>query len=552
MRICISQLNPTIGAIQENVKKIIREIEKVKKAHEKNPVELIIFPEMAISGYSPDDLLLQSGFLEAVHKGLEEIIKSCSSIACIVGLPRRDLEHKDKPLCNSAAVIVNGKLVGYQDKALLPTYDVFDERRYFQPAISEKVWHIADARVGLTICEDIWAFSGAPRQERYAHDPLEVFEKKRIDLLINISASPYSIEKIELRNEVAKKASQKLSCPVILCNQVGAQDGIIYDGTSIVVSEKRGLLVKMASFQEESQIFDTKDLEPRTMVSVEPAAELFSALTLGVKDYFAKQGFTKALVGLSGGVDSALVAVIASVALGKKNVLGVLLPSRFTSSESTEDALYVASNLGINTVEIPIEKAYKTYLELLAPVFDDKPIDVTEENLQARIRATLLMAIANKEGYLLLNTSNKSELACGYSTLYGDAAGAIAVIGDLLKRQVYEVANWVMKTYGWITPRILEKAPSAELRLNHKDSDSLPEYGILDPIIEEYVVNLKSAESIAEKVGCPLTLVYEVISKIHQNEYKRRQCPFSLRVSEKAFSAGRRVPIVHRFLPTTS
>lgn len=548
MRICISQLNPIIGAIDLNTSRIIQEIKRAKKEH----VELIIFPELAISGYFPDDLLRQSGFIESVQKSLEGIIAAAEEIAVIVGLPRYAPQVHDKPLYNSAAVIIDGRLLGYQDKALLPTYDVFDERRFFTPALDEKIWDIHGKRIGITICEDIWPFDGASRQERYPHDPLCHFidDAIHLDFLINISASPYSVEKIAMREEVAKACALRANCPVILCNQIGGQDGLLFDGTSIVVSPSGKVLARAKSFSEEHLVFTLNGSTEGSPVAekMDEQEELFSALVMGLKDYFTKQGFTKACVGLSGGIDSALVASIAVQALGKENVLGVLLPSRFTSSRSTEDALHVAENLDINTIEIPIEKPFQTYLDTLHPLLLEKPFDVTEENLQARIRGTLLMAISNLQGRLLLNTSNKSELAVGYTTLYGDSCGAVAVIGDLLKGQVIQLSKWIMNTYGWIPPEVISREPTAELRLDQKDSDTLPEYPVLDSILDAYIVNGKSIEEIADKLQCPQEIVSGIIRKIHQNEYKRRQCPFALRVSEKAFSYGRQVPIVHSFI----
>jgi len=540
MKICLSQLNPTIGAIEANTKKIISEIERAR--HEK--VELIVFPELAITGYFPDDLLLQKGFVEKALHALEHIVKVSQSIGIIVGLPRFSKDSKDKSLLNSAAVISDGVLLGYQDKSLLPTYDIFDERRYFHPAETQKLWRIAGKEIGILICEDIWPF-GEEVDERYPFDPLAFFTKHTPDLFVNISASPYSLGKIERRNRVAKTLVEKLSCPVVLCNQVGAQDGILYDGSSIAYNKTGELLAQALSFAESHTIVDLEISRPTSIAREYESGELFLVLTMGLRDYFVKQGHKKALIGLSGGIDSAVVACIAVQALGKEHVMGVLLPSRYTSKESTEDAYTVATNLGINTLELPIEKPFEAYLETLKQLYNGAPFGLTEENLQARIRGTLLMAISNREGYLLLNTSNKSELAMGYTTLYGDACGAVAVIGDLLKSQVFELADWILHHGGAIPLRILQKAPSAELRENQKDSDSLPEYSILDPIVEEYVVHGKSAEEIAKAMGHDITFVEGIIKKIHAAEYKRRQCPFALRVSEKAFSAGRRVPIVH-------
>lgn len=530
MRIFIGQLNPIIGDIERNAQNIISCIAEAKKAKS----SLVVFPEMAICGYNPEDLLLQKGFVEACERGLEKIVAASKGISVIVGTIRANIQHPGKPLHNSAAVIEDGELLGFQDKCLLPTYDVFDEWRYFEPALSERVWELAGKKVGVTICEDIWPAFDPFCASRYKDDPLEHFKTKSLDLLINISASPYSLGKIKTRREVAKKVSERLSCPVLVVNQVGAQDGLLFDGSSLYIGKK---IFQAKSFQEERVLVDATDTPEAP--DFEEGQELFSALTMGVRDYFHKQGFTKACLGLSGGIDSAVVACIAVEALGKDNVLGVLLPSRFTSSESRQDAFELAANLGIKTEEISIEGPFDAFLKLVST----GSMSVVEENMQSRIRAILLMAISNKQGYLVLNTGNKSELAMGYTTLYGDAVGSIAVLGDLLKRQVYEVA----KTLKAIGPQVITKAPSAELRPNQKDSDTLPEYPILDTIVDEFVVQNLTAEEISARHNFSLSLVKDVIRKIHQSEYKRRKCPFALRVSAKAFSYGRRVPIVQKF-----
>lgn len=528
MIIYLGQLNPTVGNMAENTTRILSCIEEARV----KGADLAVFPETAISGYSPDDLLLEPGFVDAIHHSLEQIVKASSGIAVIVGCVRKSTKESGKPFRNSAAVIADAKLLGFQDKCLLPTYDVFDEWRYFEPEVSGKLWDIKGKQVAVTICEDIWPTFDPFCASRYEVDPLEQFKGKKLDLLVNISASPYHVGKIKLRKEAVRKVSKLLGAPVLVCNQVGAQDGLLFDGSSLYADDSG--VIQAKSFQEESLIFSSN-----RQVDLTDEQELFSALTMGVRDYFQKQGFQTALLGLSGGIDSALVACIAVAALGKENILGVLLPSRFTSQESIDDATALALNLEIEIQELSIEEPFTAFLELL----QTDAMTIVEENLQARIRADILMAIANREGSLLLNTGNKSELAMGYTTLYGDAAGSIAVIGDLLKSQVYQIA----KTLPQIPSRILIKAPSAELRFDQKDSDTLPEYHILDPIVEDFVVKNLTAQDIAERHNLPLAQVQEIIRKIHQNEYKRRQCPFALRVSEKCFSAGRRVPIVHKF-----
>ena len=547
MRIFVAQLNPTIGDIAGNTHKAIHAIQTARKMS----ADLVIFPELFLSGYPPEDLLYQPDFMTICRQALDQVIQASSHIAVVIGTPRINPDTQDKPFYNSAAVIQDGRLLGFQDKTLLPTYDVFDERRFFAPAGKHQVWTISGKKIAITICEDIWPFvetslEDCTFQARYPVDPLTYYEATPIDLLLNISASPYSAEKIAARKQIAQACSRRLSCPLILCNQVGAQDGLLFDGTSVAYTSEGESFLQMESFLEECVCVDLSRQTTVIPMSSEAGEELFSALVMGVRDYFHKQGFTKACVGLSGGVDSSIVACIAAHALGKKNVVGYLLPSRFTSQASLEDALYVAEKLSISTKIASIEKSYEAILGTVSPLLQKEPNDLLEQNVQARIRGMLLMAFSNQEGSLVLNTSNKSELAVGYSTLYGDSIGSIAVIGDLLKKDVYAVALYLQKQWGYISDRIIAKAPTAELKLDQKDSDTLPEYEILDPIVEAYVVHGASEDEIADCFELSIALVQDVIKKIHASEYKRRQVPFALRVSEKAFSYGRKIPIVHQ------
>ncbi len=547
MRIFVAQLNPTIGDIAGNTRKAIQTIQTARKMS----ADLVVFPELFLSGYPPEDLLYQPNFMTTCRQALDQVIQASSHIAVVIGTPRINPDTQDKPFYNSAAVIQDGRLLGFQDKTLLPTYDVFDERRFFAPAGKHQVWTISGKKIAITICEDIWPFAETSLedctfQSRYPIDPLTYYEATPIDLLLNISASPYSAEKIAARKQIAQACSRRLSCPLILCNQVGAQDGLLFDGTSVAYTSEGESFLQMESFLEECVCVDLSRQTTVIPLSSEAGEELFSALVMGVRDYFHKQGFTKACVGLSGGVDSSVVACIAVHALGKKNVVGYLLPSRFTSQASLEDALYVAEKLSISTKIASIEKSYEAILQTISPLLQKEPNDLLEQNVQARIRGMLLMAFSNQEGSLVLNTSNKSELAVGYSTLYGDSIGSIAVIGDLLKKDVYAVALYLQKQWGYISDRIIEKEPTAELKIDQKDSDTLPEYEILDPIVEAYVVHGASEDEIADCFELSIALVQDVIKKIHASEYKRRQVPFALRVSEKAFSCGRKIPIVHQ------
>ncbi|MBS0654238.1 MAG: NAD(+) synthase, partial [Verrucomicrobia bacterium] len=397
MRVYIAQLNPTIGAMEANCAKIEACIDEAKR----KGCDLVVCPEMAICGYMPDDLLLEKSFIDAVEKALSSLITKTKGIALIVGTVRRSESAVGKPLKNSAAVVVDGKLLGFQDKSLLPTYDVFDEWRYFEPTDVYKTWEIAGTKLGITVCEDLWPTYDPFCSQRYPHDPLQHFEKDNVDLLINISASPYSQGKIETRSELTLQAARRLQCPVILVNQVGAQDGLIYDGSSLIASGDGELLARAPSFSEAHFAYD---FAVKTAVSAPEFAqgqELYLALCMGLKDYFVKQGFCKAVLGLSGGIDSSVVACIAVAALGKDNVLGALLPSRFTSGSSRADALALATNLGIATCELSIEEPLHAFLEVLEPVLAGGEWGLSQENLQSRIRGDLLMAISNEKGYLL-------------------------------------------------------------------------------------------------------------------------------------------------------
>lgn len=542
MRLFLAQCNPTIGDIEHNTKQILQAIAEAKEAL----CDLVLFSELAVCGYCPDDLLLDRHFVTKVENALVEIAKSCFGITAIVGTVRENSQMPGKPLCNAAAVLSDGQILGFQDKCLLPTYDVFDEWRYFEPAKSDRVWNLGGKKIGITICEDIWKAFDPVLQGRYADDPLECFEDKKLDLLINISASPYSLGKITTRTLVAKKVAKRLNCPVVLVNQVGANDGLLFDGSSFVVSQYDELLSQAKSFSGDGVVFDLQKQHAVAPPLFEPGHELFMALVMGVKDYFGKQGFSKAVLGLSGGIDSSVVAAIAVAALGKENVLGLFMPSRFTSASSREDAFSVAKNLGVECCELSIEPALEAFLQTLYTNPKSQPFGITEENLQSRIRGSLLMATSNKHGHMVLNTGNKSEIAMGYTTLYGDSVGAIGVLGDLLKRQVMQVAGYINKHATVIPERVLTRPPSAELKYNQKDSDTLPEYPVLDTIVDEFVVHQKTAQEIAAAHGFDAALVAGVLKQIHQNEYKRRQLPFGLRVSEKAFSVGRKVPIVSK------
>ena len=544
MRIFVAQLNPIIGDIEGNTQKIIKSLDDARL----KGVDIVLFPELAICGYPPEDFLLRSEFLESNERSLEKIINASRGLFVAIGVVRRNHGAGEKPIFNSAAIIENGKLLGFQDKWLLPTYDVFDERRYFEPGTKTGVWPYKGKKIGVIICEDIWQHAGYVDFTKYHKDPIVELMHHKPDLLLNLSASPYQFNKPDMRIKVCAKAAKTLECPTVMCCQVGGNDQLIFDGYSVYVDSKGHLRKLGKGFEEDQMLVDLEDTVSSCNLEYDPIGDLYSALVLGVKDYFHKSGFTKGCLGISGGIDSALVACIAVDALGKENVLGIAMPSRFSSESSLSDAKELVSNLGIEYKEISVENPFGSFLSLLEPSFQGKVYDVTEENLQARIRGMILMAFSNKFGHVVLSTGNKSEMAMGYCTLYGDMCGGLSVISDVTKTQVYELANWINKKKGWIPLSSIEKPPSAELRPNQKDSDSLPDYAIVDKVLKSYIEEYLSAEQIAQKHALALPLVIDLIRKIHRSEYKRRQAAPGLRVSKKAFRVGRNYPIVQGFV----
>jgi NAD+ synthase (glutamine-hydrolysing) len=449
MIILAAQLNPTIGDFPRNTAKILEVLSQNSDA------DLIVFSELAICGYPPEDLLLLPDFVSACETALQTIAAAVPKTA-IIGTLKRENSY----LYNCAAVITGGQ-IEYVKKRLLPTYDVFDEQRYFKPGHETKTFEIAGKKVGITVCEDLWSKSDRMVFSSYDCDPVADYLPHKIDLLINISASPYSMQKKDARLNVVRHAATTLTCPVLLCNQVGGNDSLIFDGHSLYVGANGDLLAQGKSFEEDQIHIDTEQTGKALPYPLETDKELYNALVLGLRDYFHKLGFKRAMLGLSGGIDSALVACLGAAALGPENLLGVTMPSRYSSQGSVADSDILAKNLGIEHITVPIEEPFKSYEKLLAPVFGDKPADVTEENLQARIRGMILMAISNKFGYLVLSTGNKSEMAMGYSTLYGDMCGGLSVINDVTKLQVYSLARWINEQWDLIPPDILSKPPSA-------------------------------------------------------------------------------------------
>lgn len=534
MKITLAQLNPTVGALKANAELIIKTISEAKAKKS----DLIIFSELVLCGYPPLDLLFTPGFLDEIERQLKRILLETKGIVAVVGTPRKNSDDKEKFLFNSLAIMQEGSILGFYDKQLLPTYDVFDERRYFEPGKHSFTFSLKGKKIALTICEDIWQHSQLLKDVNYSIDPIYNLKGKGVDLFINASASPYSRHKSKVRLSIGHSICKTLHCPVILCNQVGANDGLLFDGNSFGLNPDGALFFQAKSFEEEVVTFELPN-HNNVEESRDEIAEVYHALVIGTRDYFHKSGFKKAVFGLSGGIDSALVAYILKEALGKENVLALALPSRFSSPNSTLDAHLLAKQLDVEIKEISIEPIFSGYLNLLEPVSD-----LTKENLQARIRGMILMAFSNQSGALLVNTANKSELAMGYSTIYGDMCGALSILGDLYKTTIYELARFV-----GIPETIIQKPPSAELKPNQKDSDTLPPYSLLDPILRDYIEEGHTDEKIAKHYSLDLSYVQEIIRTIHQNEYKRKQAPLILRISEKALTplVGRFIPTVHHF-----
>ena len=535
-QIAVAQINVIIGDIDGNCQKIVSNIELAKTQNKK----LIIFPELSICGYPPHDLLHFDSFVEKCNKGLQTILPFTQDIYVIVGLPSVNKNNWGKKLHNSAVVLYNQKIIQTVHKTLLPDYDVFDEYRYFEPNTNFEPVEILNTKVGLTICEDIWMFNDKPL---YNLNPVKELVNKGAKIIINIAASPFHVGQHDKRMEILHHISTSYNVPIIYCNYSGAQTDLIFDGGSMLIDEKGNIKNNLIFFEE-------KLIETKSQKSKNPNSKIDliqKALVLGIKDYFKKSGLQKAILGLSGGIDSAVTYALACEALGAENVLGVLMPSQYSSVHSVEDALDIVKNHGGKHETLTIESLFSSYEEKLKNVFNGYQPDLTEENIQARLRAVLLMAISNKKGYILLNTSNKSEAAVGYGTLYGDMCGALSVLGDVYKTDVFELAKWINRNQELIPVNSIIKPPSAELRPNQKDSDSLPDYEILDAILKLYVDDFKSKNEIIEK-GFDPKIVEKVIKLVNFNEYKRYQTPPVLRVSYKAFGSGRKMPLVAKYL----
>jgi len=540
MKIALAQLNYHVGNFEANTSKIIAAIQKAEQEN----ADLIVFSELAICGYPPRDFLEFEEFIEECGKSIDSIAQHCTTIAAIVGSPSKNNNQRGKKLYNSAYFLNNGKVEDIFHKTLLPNYDIFDEYRYFEPNRNFHLLEFKGEKIAVSICEDLWNIT----EQMYELDPMEELAKLKPSLIINIAASPFNYNQEKDRKKVLKATFDKYQLPIVYCNHVGAQTELIFDGGSIFINAKGELQNELNYFEEDFSIVDTTIITaPKTQIEKSKIALIHHALISGIRDYFGKLGFKKALVGLSGGIDSAVVYAMAAEALGNENVMGVLMPSQFSSDHSVSDARKLATNLSAEQHLIEIEPLFAAFSEQLAPLFQNLPFNLAEENLQARIRGTLLMAVSNKFGHILLNTTNKSEAAVGYGTLYGDMNGGLSILGDLYKLEVYDLARYINHDKEIIPLNSIEKAPSAELRPGQKDSDSLPEYDILDQILYQYIELRKGPDAIIHQ-GFDEATVKKVLKMVNTTEYKRHQTPPILRVSSKAFGTGRRMPIVGKYL----
>ena len=559
MKICIAQQNYHIGNFEQNTEKILGAIEAAKN----QGADLILFSEMSVCGYPARDFVEFEDFINKCYQSIDAIKQAADTIGVLIGSPARNPNKKGKDLYNAAFFLYEQKVVAEIHKTLLPTYDVFDENRYFEPADEWKVVEFKGQKLAITICEDIWNLGDNPL---YRICPMDKMMDQSPTILLNLSASPFDYTHDEDRKATIKSNVLKYKIPLFYCNAVGSQTEIVFDGSSLVFDKDANLCGALPMFESALATFEcntdgtinapilepanrmpNKELNPITLIPTLNIEQVYQALVLGVKDYFNKMGFTKAIIGSSGGIDSAVTLAIACEALGKENVHAVLMPSPYSTDHSVNDAVALSQNLDNKYDIIPIKEVYEEFLTTLKPLFKDLPFSLAEENIQSRSRGNILMAIANKFGYILLNTSNKSELATGYGTLYGDMAGGLGVLGDCYKLQVYELAKYINRHQEIIPTNIITKAPSAELRPNQKDSDSLPDYAVLDQILYQYIERRANPNDI-KALGFDNALVDRTLKMVNNNEYKRNQfCPI-IRISPKAFGVGRRMPIVGKYL----
>lgn len=559
MKIFVAQQNYHIGNFDSNREKIIGAIEEAKRAGG----DLIVFSEQCICGYPARDFLDFDDFIDQCMKSLDIIKSHADSIGVLISGPLRNTKKEGKDLFNAAFLLYENEVKGIAHKTCLPNYDIFDEYRYFEPAYDWNIMHFKGKKLAVTICEDIWNLGDNPL---YRVCPMDKLMEQQPDMMINLSASPFDYTHNEDRKATIKSNVLKYKIPLVYCNLVGSQTEIVFDGSSLVFDKDANLVKELPQFKEALEWIEVNDdgsignkviqpamavpdqlLAPVELIENLNIGQIYSALVLGIRDYFKKMGFTKAILGSSGGIDSAVTLAIACEALGKENVFAVLMPSQYSTSHSVNDAIDLSKNCDNPYAVIEIENIFNAFVTELKPLFKDLPFSLAEENIQSRSRGNLLMAIANKFGYVLLNTSNKSELATGYGTLYGDMAGGLGVLGDCYKMQIYELARFINREKEIIPVNIIEKAPSAELRPDQKDSDSLPEYNVLDKILYQYIERTQGPDQI-KKMGYDASLVDRILKMVNQNEYKRNQfCPI-IRISPKAFGVGRRLPIVAKYL----
>ena len=547
MKIALAQTNTTVGDLCGNAQRILSFSRRAADSH----ADVVVFPELTLTGYPPRDLLEKQSFLDGVEEQLERIAAESAglNLAIVCGTVTRTGSSSGNPIFNTAAVLKGGRVVFRQNKMLLPSYDVFDEKRYFEPAAKQSPLSLDDSPVALTVCEDAWNDKQYWERRLYSRDPVEELAASGPRLLISINASPYHMGKRAQRHEIFAATARRFQLPIVYVNQVGGNDQLVFDGASFAISPDGRLIASAASFEEDLVLFDTETLTGDRHDNYPDECEaVYQALVLGTRDYIHKCGFKRVIIGLSGGIDSSLTAAIAVDAVGKENVIGVGMPGPYSSEHSVTDARDLAHNFGIRFELISIRKQYEAFLEALNPVFDGGTVGVTEENLQSRLRGVTLMAMSNKWGALVLTTGNKSELAVGYCTLYGDMCGGLAVISDVPKTLVYALSRVANKRHPNAIPEnVFVKAPSAELRPNQKDTDSLPEYDVLDRILRCYIESNESPQLIADALHLPVTLVRDIVNKVDRNEYKRQQAAPGLKVTTKAFGIGRRFPIAQRF-----